>query len=103
VFGTSSQISSLALFGANKLEGLRRRPRFAAGTSTIHCTARNAWSAGTNVESITAGGGRFIDHVTDYTGFASLKLYQSDGVSSILNTGAVRRRLRVKTSSVLAT
>lgn len=41
--GTSKRITALALFGANFLSGLLRRPVFVAGEATINVVAVNAW------------------------------------------------------------
>ena len=88
--GTSGNTSNLTLFGAPRLEGLRRRPRFAAGDTTTRCIAKNAWEAGMKVAE---GKSRFRDFVPNCLGFFYRKGYKSDAVAKVLRLGVVRLRL----------
>ena len=80
-FGENKQTSSLASFGALKLEGLRRRSVFVKGEASTNCMARNAWAAGkANAEF----NNKFQDHIVCYSGFSFGDEYKPAAISNIL-------------------
>ncbi len=103
-FGESKQTSSLASFGALKLEGLRRRPVFVKGEASTNCMARNAWAAGkANAEF----NNKFQDHIVCYSGFSFGDECQPATITKLLAQAAhhdlpplPRKRLFTKTRVV---
>ena len=46
-YGENKEVSTLALFGCQVLDGPRRRPAFVGGETTTHLIARSAWMCAT--------------------------------------------------------
>ena len=103
-FGENKQTSSLACFGALKLEGLRRRPVFSKGECSTKCMARNAWAAGKANAEFNC---RFQDHIVNYSRFSFGEDYQPTTIKKLLAQAAhhdvpalPRMRLHSKTRVV---
>ena len=80
-FGENKQTSSLASFGALKLEGLRRRPVFVKGEASTNCMAKNAWAAG---KASAEFDNKFQEHIVCYSGFSFGNEYQPASITKLL-------------------